>query len=477
MTMHRLRTLSGGLLMALWGYAQAPLNPLDDIFAPIPPLPPGVSPQTGPPRPTPLAPHPAGGEAPSSTPTPTPDQGAILLRPPRDRRPPPPAPLEFRQGDRVLFVGDRLMAGEAVWGYLETRLTCQFPECDVVFRHLFETGDSPLVQPGTVIDGDGAGADWLEPVLARAAAFKPTVVVVGYGTEASQAGEAGLARFTTAYARLLDGLAALDAGVTLRWVLLSPISAEDLHAAPPPQQQESSAAEPYARALLDLATQRNAEFVNLYGWSLAEGRFARERAEKHGEPLRILADADLDLNPYGYWRMTLVVEQALRWPYNTWRFGLMPDQSLRDGGFGARLLDRSRTDTQARVVLIEDRLPTPNPPGPVERLSGAKPHCYIQLPGLRTGTYALRVDSQPILEGTEAEWARYEIIAQGPSWDQAEALRRAIVEKNDLARRADLAQPAEAASYQARIAELEQTIAQLRRPVQRTYEVVRTGGP
>ncbi|MBM3882760.1 MAG: hypothetical protein FJ387_24060, partial [Verrucomicrobia bacterium] len=65
--MHRLRTLSGGLLMALWGYAQAPLNPLDDIFAPIPPLPPGVSPQTGPPRPTPLAPHPAGGEAPSST--------------------------------------------------------------------------------------------------------------------------------------------------------------------------------------------------------------------------------------------------------------------------------------------------------------------------------------------------------------------------------------------------------------------------
>ena len=89
------------------------------------------------------------------------------------------------------------------------------------------------------------------------------------------------------------------------------------------------------------------------------------------------------------------------------------------------------------------------------------------------------MDGVSVLQGTHLDWHRYEVITRGPSWDQAETLRQAIVAKNAVgekvwqARRMDATAAAEATD--AAVAQLEADLARLKRPVPRVYEIVRTG--
>ncbi|MBU6401879.1 MAG: hypothetical protein KGS61_16305, partial [Verrucomicrobia bacterium] len=55
----------------------------------------------------------------------------------------PPRPFELREGDRVVFVGDTLVEREQEYGYLEARMTAQFPDRNVTFRNLGWSADTP----------------------------------------------------------------------------------------------------------------------------------------------------------------------------------------------------------------------------------------------------------------------------------------------------------------------------------------------
>ena len=91
------------------------------------------------------------------------------------------------------------------------------------------------------------------------------------------------------------------------------------------------------------------------------------------------------------------------------------------------------------------------------------------------------MDNHPVIEGNHAAWGRYEIIAQGPSWDQVEELRQSIVKKNRLfverwqpagpAHKDPAATPADDPA----VREVENVIDKLKRPVERDYELNRIG--
>ena len=52
------------------------------------------------------------------------------------------ASFEFEDGDRVVFVGDTLAEREQLYGYIEQRLTVEFPDRNVTFRNLGWSGDT-----------------------------------------------------------------------------------------------------------------------------------------------------------------------------------------------------------------------------------------------------------------------------------------------------------------------------------------------
>ena len=411
--------------------------------------------------------------------TTTPDPRGIVLEPPKDRRPaiPPRPPFELLAGDRVLFLGDQVLRGEIEFGYLETRLTCQYPDRDIVFRNYSHLTNHPLLgtAAGTASQSSDEG---IAALLARIRLFEPSVVLLGYGTEAAQAGQAGVERFRAHINELLDGLAGLSTNGPPRLVVFSPLSCEDR-----PQTTVDAAAcnkevLHYGQALWEISTNRSAEFIDLLRWSKADSRFQKTQAERTGLPIRYLTDDGLRLNRFGYWRMTLMLHPGLRWPANNWRFGYMRDDSLRPGQFGIEVISRSRSSGHARMVTLEEILPLPNLPDFIDAEPESRPQCYIQISALDPGVYALRVDGQEILSGTAEEWARYEIISQGPSWNQAEELRRTIVRKNALwseqeSRSSAYESTGTVNESQPSIRELEATIARLRKPVQRNYEVVR----
>lgn len=446
--------IPASLLAVLCALGQQLDDPVGSIFQPA------QAPSPDPP--VPLQPNPA------------------LARPARREFPPRQPPFELRHRDRVLFLGDSLLADEASHGYLETRLTAQYPRQELTFRNLSWSDAHPF-SPSSIGASAGANSEaWLSRLTNLTALVQPNVVFVSFGTAASHAGADGLPAFKQSYERLLDALQVTGANGPVRCVLLSPAYCEPLPDAQPDPAQRNEQLLRYAQAVYDLATNRSCEFVNCHGYLKGE----TQNASATPRPPRLTEDG-IRLSAYGYARLTLAVEQALRWPPNNWRFGLMSDNNLRDGGFGAQILQRQRSEEFATVVLLEQRLPTPNVPGYVELQPDRKPQCYIQLPGLNPGQYELRVDDQKVLNGTDSEWARFEIIARGPSWDQAEALRQAIVQKNAAVteRWRAVAGQASAASGIAgpdlsadpQIVEWEAKIQELKRPVKRKYEIIRAG--
>src|SRR5438093_12773569 len=77
------------------------------------------------------------------------------------------ASFEFEDGDRVVFVGDTLAEREQLYGYIEQRLTVEFPDRNVTFRNLGWSADTPAGECRASFDFDkpGTGIQKLRALL------------------------------------------------------------------------------------------------------------------------------------------------------------------------------------------------------------------------------------------------------------------------------------------------------------------------
>jgi hypothetical protein len=414
-----------------------------------------------------------------------PGRGAVAdtpvpLRPadPLVRRPMPPRipPFALKTGDRVLLLGDALFEREAELGYLETRLSSQSPAEKPVFRNLSWYTNTPLAGRREA----GADGAWLAGLRAQAALVKPTVVFFGYGTVASSAGETGVPAFRRDCERLRETLRDLDTNVPVRFVWFSPMFQDRPGSSPPTPDPRNEQLLLYTQTLLDCATNHQDSFVPAFDYLRVTAAFTEARGKTSTMRWPAQSEEGLRLTPYGYSRIVLAMERGLRWPANTWRFGVLTNGQLRAGGYGGEAVVQQRTDSGATISLLEERLPTPNPSGFVDLAPDTKPQSYIQMQGFAPGRYELRVEGQTVVVGSEADWGRYVILSEGPSWVQAEQLRQAIVAKNAAVTerwRALSAPPPSTSPLLAdpQLTDLEGTIQQLQQPVRRKYEVVRVG--
>ena len=99
-----------------------------------------------------------------------------------------PKPFEFKQGDRIVLVGDTFIERDQRYGYLETLLTLAHPELNLTFRNLGWSGDTVAGLSRAGFDPPEAGFRELKEHILAA---RPTVAIVGYGMADSFDGRPG----------------------------------------------------------------------------------------------------------------------------------------------------------------------------------------------------------------------------------------------------------------------------------------------
>ena len=183
---------------------------------------------------------------------------ALAAIPTRGDEPDDRPPLELRDGDRVVLVGDALIERMQDYGDLETLLTAAYPDRSITFRNLGWSGDTVF---GTARAGFGTPEDGFKALVEQVNAAAPTVLIVGYGANESWAGEEGLPRFREGYERLLD---ALEATGAREIVLLSPISRLGIDSIQPFSGVTEATLRQYTEVIGEIANRRDHRFADIY---------------------------------------------------------------------------------------------------------------------------------------------------------------------------------------------------------------------
>jgi hypothetical protein len=361
---------------------------------------------------------------------------------------------EFRlkDGDRVIWIGNTLIEREQRYGFWETALTIAFPKENVQFRNLGWSGDTVW---GEARAGFETAKEGYQRLIEKTLAQKPTVIMIGYGTNESFAGKAGLQRFEEQFNRFLDDLKPSKA----RLVLLAPLMFEKERWRAANFGDRTRDLKLYTEAVHQLARKRQALFV----------------ADLHYSAALPLTDDGIHLTGFGYWWTT---------------FSLLNELGL--GNRGGRPVELE--GITAKRVLQDCLI---NPPNPEGNFGGDhQADSRVIAHQLNSGSYTLKIDGQPLLTADAQKWLKPEwpwtIILKGPSLDQAEKLRKVIVEKNRLYfnrwrpqnetylygfRKAEQGDNAvEIPEFDPLIEKLEKEIARLRKPVAHIYQLVPAEG-
>jgi hypothetical protein len=288
----------------------------------------------------------------------------------------PAAGFTLHDGDRVVLLGNTLIEREQRSGWWELALTTHFPGKKIVFRNLGWSGDTVF---GEARAGFGSVADGFKHLKDHTLSLAPTVILVGYGTNESFAGPAGLPKFTKGLEMLLDTLSPTKA----RIVLLSPLRQGDMGRPLPDPSANNRNLRLYSDAIRDVARKRGHLFVDLY--------------ELLGDLGKVpgVSENGIHLTDRGYAWSAPALERAL---------GLSTPAG------------RLHLDAKAKLQLIRDRLAA----------SGE-----VVITGLPAGKHTLRVDGKDALTADASAWAKGVKLVLGPEVEQAEKLRKLIVAKNE----------------------------------------------
>ena len=381
----------------------------------------------------------------------------------------PPNPWILKSGDRVVLVGDTFIERDQRYGYLETMLTLANPDRDATFRNLGWSADTTRGLSRAGFDPPKAGFKALkEQVLAA----KPTVLVVGYGMAESFDGEAGLSRFVEGYNAFLDAVAPAGA----RLILLSPLPHEAMAPPLPDPAPHNRDLKRYSQAVGEIARERGAAFVDLYH----EFESLRNRRGPDAPPD---TDNGIHLTGLGYQRLATLPVMG------------PPSPEASESGserieFGAHRVVRVEDSADGIRFAVEDpRLPAPPPPPPGDPDSSEAGPTALRVKGLAPGRYALKIDGQTIVDRTAEEWAEGVALPPGPDLERVEKLRETINAKNLLFfyrwrpqnitylfgfRKHEQGNNAvEIPRFDPLVDAKEREIAQLRKPVPHSYELIR----
>jgi lysophospholipase L1-like esterase len=320
-------------------------------------------------------------------------------------------PFKLADGDRVALLGNTLIEREQRYGYWELALTARHPDRKVSFRNLGWSGDTVF---GHARAGFGDTAHGFEQLKKQVAAVKPTVLIIGYGSNEAFDGPTALPAFTRGLNTLLDALAPTKARV----VLLSPLRQEDLGRPLPDPAAQNKNLRLYADAIRAVARKRKHLFIDLYD-ILGDG----------AKPAP-LTDNGIHPTAWGYWRSAFALERGLGWKTPRWKAEIDAAARKRTAA-GARVVKLVGAPLRFRVT--DTALPVARPPkAGAPKKAQVLAERTLVVKGLAAGDYTLTVDGKEVAKASAAGWARGVPLTKGPEFEQAEKLRRTIRAKNDL---------------------------------------------
>jgi hypothetical protein len=400
----------------------------------------------------------------------------------------PAGEFQFKDGDRVALVGSTLIEREQKYGYWELAITTRHHDKNIIFRNLGWSGDTVWGESrvGFDLDNPQKGFERLRDAVL---AVKPTVIIVGYGTNESFAGEAGLPRFKEGMNKLLDAVAPTKA----RIILLAPLPPLKTPSRFPEFNERTKKVAMYRDAIAEIAKTKSHYFLDLFrlrffnSWSW-----------------RPFSDNSLHLTEFGYWLYAegMAERLGLRSAFRLIDMDLatkkiqskqaeieMPDIEARK--FQAKAAALGVAWPHARKQSMQTTSSYVNPHQPTDEPQSTpicEPEFWFRINALPGGEFALKTDGQVVATGDAKEWEFGRVVTTGPEFDQSEKLRRLIVEKNQLYfhryrpqnetylfgfRKYEQGNNAvEVPQFDALIEAKEKEIAKLRVPVKHTYELV-----
>lgn len=169
------------------------------------------------------------------------------------------ATFEFKDGDRVVLIGNTVIEREQHYGTLEPRLALALGDTKISVRNLAWSGDTVY---GHARSYFGPPEEGLERLSGHLELLKPTVVILCYGSEMAFEGLSDLPSFLTGYRNLLELIRKKSPGV--RVIIATPPPLENL---PPPLPDQTDANKDLSSlrdALRKFAGSQNAYFVDWF---------------------------------------------------------------------------------------------------------------------------------------------------------------------------------------------------------------------
>jgi len=170
-------------------------------------------------------------------------------------KPSTPKPFEFKDGDRIVWIGSTLVEREQRYGYWETALLAANADKRITVRNLGWSGDTVHGEARGRFDFDKPDVCFRQ-LVSLTLELKPTVIFICYGTNESFEGKEGLPKFEKGLNKLLDAIKPAGA----RIVLFSPMPFEKA-GSPLPQNE---ILKEYGKAGERIATVRGLPFADLF---------------------------------------------------------------------------------------------------------------------------------------------------------------------------------------------------------------------
>ena len=209
-----------------------------------------------------------------------------------------PATFEFKDGDRLVLLGNTVFEREQRYGAFEPRLALALGETKVIVRNLAWSGDTVF---GHARSYFGPPEEGLQRLSGHLEMLKPTVVMLCYGSELAFERLGGLPDFLSGYRGLIELIRAKSPGA--RVIIVSPPPLETLAPPLPDLSEQNSNLSSLRDALRKFAGMQNAYFIDWF--ELMGG------VPKPGRTSKLLTENGVHYTQEGYEKLAAKLVEGL----------------------------------------------------------------------------------------------------------------------------------------------------------------------
>ena len=351
----------------------------------------------------------------------------------------------FRDGDRVVFLGDSITEQRLYTTYIEAYTLTRYPNWKLSFRNVGWGGDTSWLRQrahpneGQLFAADEAAQQkMVENSVGRGLArdvlpLKPTAVTIKFGMN-DHSYQPFREDIFRAYVRSQTQLAKVLEENGARVAFLTPQPIEEKRA-DPDQDPRNQSLRKFSDGLKDVAAKENAVFVDQFAPYMTI--LLRERASN---PDHMIGGGDaVHPGPIGHTVMAWAVLKGLGAPALVSRAEI--DASARKVARAehCKIEQLQVEDGKVRFERADEALPMPIDPHAEPALKLAPileelNQYELQISGLPEGTYNVSIDGEPATKATSEELAKGCNLANsaGPITTQVRQLLSLVFQKNNL---------------------------------------------